>query len=44
MIDYKYSTVASGILPSRALVAHPMKNYFEKNKKENSESIVGGKH
>jgi hypothetical protein len=30
MIDYKYPTIASGPTPSGALVAHPMKSYFEK--------------
>jgi hypothetical protein len=44
MIDYKYPTIASGLIPSGALFTHPMKNYFEKTKEENFESIVGGKH
>jgi hypothetical protein len=44
MIDYKYPTIASGATPSGALVAHSMKNYFEKNEEENFESIIGGKH
>jgi hypothetical protein len=44
MVDYKYPTIASGVPPSGALVAHPMKNYFEKNEEENFESIIGGKH
>jgi hypothetical protein len=26
------------------MVAQPMKNYFEKNKEENFESIIGGTH
>jgi hypothetical protein len=47
MIDYKYPT-ASGLLPSGALVAHPMKIYFEKiineERGKKFESIVGGKH
>jgi hypothetical protein len=41
MIDYKYPTIASEATPisSGALVAHPMKNYFEKNEEENFESM-----
>jgi hypothetical protein len=39
MIDYKYPTIAWGLLPSGALVAHPMKSYFEKNEEENFESM-----
>jgi hypothetical protein len=34
MIDYKYPTIAWGLLPSGALVTHPIKRYFEKNEKE----------
>jgi hypothetical protein len=30
MIDYKYPTIALRATPSGALVAHPMKSYFEK--------------
>jgi hypothetical protein len=30
MINYKYPTIASGATPMGALVAHPMKIYFEK--------------
>jgi hypothetical protein len=44
MIDYKYPTIASGATPIASAVAHPMKNYFEKNEEENLESIIGGKH
>jgi hypothetical protein len=40
MIDYKYPTIVSGATPtSGTLVAHPMKNYFEKNEEENFESM-----
>jgi hypothetical protein len=40
----KLSTIASGATPSGALVAHPMKNYFEKSEEEKFKYIVSVKH
>jgi hypothetical protein len=44
MIDYKYPTIASGATPIGSAGRAPDEKYFEKNKEENFESIIGGKH
>jgi hypothetical protein len=43
MIDFKYPTIASGATPIGSAGRAPDEKYF-KNKEENFESIVGGKH